>query len=160
MWFHRTDCNTPSFTHLQPSRYVNSGVKPARFRSPSVAALHSPLSPHSRSTPAQPFAVTSSTAIRWAPRWLPPKLPALRSSQDAHHRQRKGRSRQFSGFSSAERNTLRLAPCETAFPDRDIPRPFHVWLRCFFFPLFSLSLFAHHAPQGLRHAGTHSKKSK
>lgn len=59
-----------------------------------------------------------------------PTLPTLRRSQDAHHRQKKGKSRQFSVFSSAERDTLRLSPCETAFPDQDISA-FHVGPRCF-----------------------------
>lgn len=92
-----------------------------------------------------------------------PKLPVLRSLQVAHHRQQKGRSRQFSAFSSAEQNTLRLPPCETAFPDRDIPTqssPFMFVQDGVFFVLFwvffLLFLFAHHAPWSLHHAGTHN----
>lgn len=53
----KTDCTlrwtTPSFTHFQPSRYVNSSVYLPD--STCVPTLHSLLSPHSPSSPAQPL---------------------------------------------------------------------------------------------------------
>lgn len=138
----KTDCTlhwtAPLFTHFKPSRYVNSSVYLPD--STWVPTLHSLLSPHSQSSPAQPL-LPLVLAIRRAPRWLLLNCSRSEALHSAHHRRREGRSLSvFSLFQVKSRMSSGLSPWD--FPDRDIPPrslPFSCRSK-----MFSFYLFTHH----------------